>query len=86
LFAIKHKAGFYYPAFLFAYNPGICDKIQLNKEADMKKNKTIGLLLLVLAVYTSLGMVLANDAYWGIYNYVTLVFSIVSGIALLKQK
>ena len=52
----------------------------------MKKNRIIGLLLLVLAVYTSLGMVLANDAYWGIYNYVTLVFSIVSGIALLKQK
>ena len=79
-------AGLTAQPFLFTYNHGICDKIQLNKEVGMKKNKTIGLLLLVLAVYTSLGMVLANDAYWGIYNYVTLVFSIVSGIALLKQK
>jgi len=52
----------------------------------MKKNKVIGVLLLVLAVYTIIGIVLANDAYWGIYNYVTLAFSILSGIVLLKEK
>ncbi|MDD5355912.1 MAG: hypothetical protein PHY56_05215 [Candidatus Omnitrophica bacterium] len=52
----------------------------------MKKNKVIGLLLLVLAVYTILGMILANDNYWSVYNYVTLVFFVLSGIALLKEK
>lgn len=52
----------------------------------MKKNRVIGLLLLVLAVYTILGMILANDTYWSVYNYVTLVFSVLSGIALLKEK
>ncbi|MDD5281125.1 MAG: hypothetical protein PHC37_00375 [Candidatus Omnitrophica bacterium] len=52
----------------------------------MKKNKVIGFLLLVLAVYTIVGMVLANDTYWSVYNSITLVFCVLSGIALLKEK
>jgi len=52
----------------------------------MKKNKVIGQLLLVLAIYTIVGMVINNDTYWRIYNYVTLTFSALSGIVLLKQK
>jgi hypothetical protein len=52
----------------------------------MTKNKVIGLLFLILAMGTLVGMVVANDAYWSIYNYVTLLVSIVGGIALLMQK
>jgi hypothetical protein len=52
----------------------------------MKINKGIGLLLLVFAAYTIVGMVLGRGAFWRIYNYVTLVFSVSSGIILLKQK
>ena len=52
----------------------------------MKKNKFIGILLLAFAVYTVAGMVLANDTFWSIYNYVTLVFFMLSGIILLRQK
>jgi len=52
----------------------------------MKNNKVIGLLLLVLAIFTIAGMVLNNNAYWNIYNYATIIFSLLSGIVLLKQK
>ncbi|MDD5505188.1 MAG: hypothetical protein PHR73_00295 [Candidatus Omnitrophica bacterium] len=52
----------------------------------MKKTKVIGALLLVFAVFTVLGMILANETYWGVYNYVTLAFSVLSGIALLNEK
>ncbi len=52
----------------------------------MKKNKVIGQLLLVLAIYTIVGMVINNSTYWFIYNYVTIIFSVLSSIALLRQK
>ena len=52
----------------------------------MKKNKLIGFLLLVFTVYTIVGMVVDDSTYWQIYNYVTIMFSISSGIALLKEK
>ncbi len=52
----------------------------------MKKIKVIGLLLLVFAIYTIVGMVLLNDLFWAIYNYVAIIFSVISGIILLKQK
>ena len=52
----------------------------------MKNNKVIGMLLLLLAVFTVVGMVIENVAYWRIYNYVTIIISVLSGIALLKQK
>lgn len=52
----------------------------------MKTNKIIGLLLLVLAIFTIIGMVINKDAYWNIYNYCTLIFSVISGVVLLKQK
>jgi len=57
-----------------------------NQGGNMKKNKFIGILLLAFAVYTVAGMVLANDTFWSIYNYVTLVFFMLSGIILLRQK
>ena len=52
----------------------------------MRTNKIIGLLLLLLAVFTIVGRVIMNDAYWNIYNYVTIIISAVSGMILLKQK
>ncbi|MEI6832104.1 MAG: hypothetical protein WCK61_05310 [Candidatus Omnitrophota bacterium] len=52
----------------------------------MKNNKVIGLLLLVLAMLTIVGMVINNNAYWGVYNYITLIISLFGGIVLLKQK
>ncbi|MFA6357625.1 MAG: hypothetical protein WCY09_03025 [Candidatus Omnitrophota bacterium] len=52
----------------------------------MKKNKVIGILLLVFAVYTIVGMVADSGIFWDIYNYLTLIFFILSGIVLLKQK
>lgn len=52
----------------------------------MKKDKVIGLLLLIFVPYTIVGMAIASAAYWRIYNYVTIIFSLFSGIVLLKQK
>jgi hypothetical protein len=37
------------------------------------------------AVYPG-GVALDNDAFWSVYNYVTLVLSISSGLVLLKQR
>ncbi len=50
----------------------------------MKKNKIIGVLLLVLAVATITGMIINKDAFWTIYNWAVIIFSVVSGIVLLK--
>jgi len=52
----------------------------------MKKNKAIGALLLVLAVSTIIGMVINNAAYWFIYNYVTIILSLIYGVVLLRQR
>jgi hypothetical protein len=52
----------------------------------MKKNKVIGALLLILAVYTIAGMIIDNLTYWIIYNCLTISFSVISGIILLKEK
>ena len=52
----------------------------------MKMSKVLGTMLLVFAVYTLVGMIVDNGAFWRIYNYVTLAFSIVSGVILLNQK
>ena len=52
----------------------------------MKNNKIIGLGLLLLAIFTIVGMRANNNDYWRIYNYVTLIFSLWGGIVLLKQK
>lgn len=51
----------------------------------MKTTKVIGILLLLFAVYTIIGMIIADQSFWTVYNYVTLIFSVVSGIVLLKQ-
>ena len=52
----------------------------------MKKNKVLGVLLLVLAAGTVIGMAIQNNAYWNIYNYFTIIISVMGGFALLKQK
>jgi len=52
----------------------------------MKTDKVIGVLMLVLTVATVTGMILADDAYWSVYNYATVLFSVVGGVVLLKQK
>ena len=56
------------------------------KGGNMKSNKIIGLLLLVLVIYTIVGMILSNNAFWLVYNYVTIAIALFSGIVLLKQK
>ncbi|MDD5692818.1 MAG: hypothetical protein PHP10_06570 [Candidatus Omnitrophica bacterium] len=52
----------------------------------MKNDKVIGVLLLVLAISTIVGMVIENATFWLIYNYITIVLSVIIGISLLKQK
>jgi len=52
----------------------------------MRKNKVIGLLLLILAIVTIVGMVIDKDAYWRIENYVMIICLVLSGVVLLKQK
>ena len=52
----------------------------------MNKKKILGLLLLVLAVFTVVGMVIENDAFWAVHNYCTILLSVLSGVVLLKQK
>jgi len=52
----------------------------------MNNNRVIGFLLLVLAISTVVGMVIVNAAYWSVYNYVTIIFSVICGVILLKQK
>jgi hypothetical protein len=52
----------------------------------MKADKVIGVLMLVLTVATIAGMILADDAYWSIYNVATALFSVIGGVVLLKQK
>jgi len=49
-------------------------------------NKVIGFLLLVLAISTVVGMVIVNATYWSVYNYVTIILSVICGVILLKQK
>jgi len=52
----------------------------------MKTDKVIGILLGVLAVSTVVGMALQSQAYWDIYNYATILFSVPGSIALLRKK
>jgi len=52
----------------------------------MKRNKVIGVLLLLLAISTILGVKLNNATYWLTYNYVTVALSIICSYALLRQK
>jgi len=52
----------------------------------MKMNKVYGVLLLALLAATVVGMVIRNDTYWSVYNYVTIILSALIGISLLKQK
>ncbi|MBU1006699.1 MAG: hypothetical protein KKH08_03805 [Candidatus Omnitrophica bacterium] len=51
----------------------------------MKKNKVIGALLLILAVSTITGMIIDKIAFWTAYNWATIIFSAISGFALLKE-
>ncbi|HNW39317.1 MAG TPA: hypothetical protein PL125_07115 [Candidatus Omnitrophota bacterium] len=52
----------------------------------MKKSKLIGFLLLIFTVVTIVGMFLDDDFYWQIYNYLTIIFSVCSGVVLIKEK
>jgi hypothetical protein len=52
----------------------------------MQKNKVIGILLLVLSISTLTGLALNNDKFWVIYNYIVIIFGIIGGFVLLKQK
>ena len=51
----------------------------------MKKNKVIGILLLILAACTVAGIIINKENYWSIYNYATIIFAALSGFALLKK-
>jgi hypothetical protein len=48
--------------------------------------KILGVLLLLLAAATVVGMMIQNDAFWNIYNYVTFLLTVLGGFALLKTK
>ncbi|MDD5644106.1 MAG: hypothetical protein PHO00_01495 [bacterium] len=48
--------------------------------------KLIGVLLLALAAATVVGMVIKNEGYWTIYNYIVVVLSAVCGIVLVGSK
>jgi len=50
----------------------------------MQKNKVIGILLLVLSIFTLTGLALNNDKFWVIYNYIVIIFGIIGGFILLK--
>ena len=50
----------------------------------MKKSKIIGVLLLILAVTTIVGMIIDNVTFWTIYNWATIILSAVGGFTLLK--
>ncbi len=52
----------------------------------MKVNILVALFLLVLVITTIVGMVLNNDGYWTVHNYISILFSVICGILLLKQK
>jgi len=52
----------------------------------MKKIKIIGVLFLLFAACTLIGMLIENAEYWRVYNYLTLVLSVYSGIVLLTAK
>lgn len=52
----------------------------------MQKNKVIGILLIVLSIYTLTGLALNNDKFWVIYNYIVIIFGIIGGFILLRQK
>jgi len=52
----------------------------------MQKTRIIGILLLILALYTLVGMIIDNSTYWHVYNCATLIFSILSGVVLLNKK
>jgi hypothetical protein len=52
----------------------------------VKANKIIGTIFLVLAAFTVIGMAINSDAYWSIYNYATILISVVSAVVLFRQK
>ena len=51
----------------------------------MKKSKIIGVMLLILAVTTIVGMIVDNVIFWIIYNWATIILSTIGGITLLKE-
>jgi len=64
----------------------ILENKKSEKGESMKTNKIVLLFLLVLVITTAIGMALNNDTYWTIHNYGTLLFSVICGVLLLKQK
>lgn len=52
----------------------------------MKTNRLIGMLFLILAIFTISGMAINKDVYWRIYNYATIILALSSGIILARQK
>ncbi len=48
--------------------------------------KLLGVLFLVLTAATVVGMIIQNALYWTVYNYATLIISVLGGVVLLKQK
>jgi len=52
----------------------------------MKTNQIVELFLLGLVIFTVIGMALKSDAYWQIYNYGTILGSVLCGLLLLRQK
>ncbi|MCK9554860.1 hypothetical protein M0R36_03460 [bacterium] len=48
--------------------------------------KVIGILLLALTAATVVGMVIKNESYWTVYNYIVVALSAICGVVLLGSK
>ena len=52
----------------------------------MKANKIIGVALYLVAIATINGMVIQNEIFWLVYNYVLIFGGIIAGTVLLRAK
>lgn len=52
----------------------------------MKTDQIVELFLLALVIFTVIGMALKSDVFWQIYNYGTILGSVLCGLLLLKRK
>ncbi|MFC1589865.1 hypothetical protein ACFL42_00070 [Candidatus Omnitrophota bacterium] len=52
----------------------------------MKKNKVIGVVLLVLAAAVIVGLFVDKTKLWYALDYITIVVCAISGLLLLKEK
>lgn len=64
----------------------IFQKGALNRRSCMGRNGKLGIILLLLTAATVTGLILNNNDYWAVYNYVSIVITAVCGFTLVRQK